>query len=1124
MTRTAIICLALTVIGTAAVADDFVIIRAQAPESAALERIPLLVSADAEGLREAMGLEDLPAGAVYAEEQPSGDPVPMQFDLIGGQAQFAGLLPAQPGGEREIRVWLQNAPQSPVEPPQTVSVERDAGSITVEGSTYAVTHDPSINSGILSQIAFTDTGKTFTPTINDRVYNKGMGGFYLRSDPEREVTPVADGPLMAEVQISARYMTGDGSTPQTEPHATYSLRYWAGMPIIQASARMAQDGAFSWEQLHFTEIHFEDESFTHFAQDSPDQLNPFEDDSSGHRSKRWGALVEEPNVLGMTGNTLIYDGIDDYGRYLHGPWVSWDSDQTTFNRWLLASAREDALQTLDAVASGSTAASNTRVMTEGLAGTFAAIDEAVAQLALRSDRRGLLAGPIAWRAALLKGTLEDGRAFDAVLEAAQRFHGLVADNPEGAAAWTPPTGEGALLLADDGQIGVGLRRTDQGLELVSLFDITEGREMLAEPSELFRISLTDAEGEPASLISSDGWGSWRAETGGDTRSARIEANFERPMADGLGEMAAKLACDISGGESRWSLSVSNDTQWSIDQVRMPDLSAVRVGESQSDDTLYVPHGYGRAFPGGTGTRYHGYYPSGSCAMPMLLVTDQQSGLYLCTHDPDASTRMIDSERASSSGTPLSVMEPAPDASVAGNDFDTAGTVVIARVEGGWYPATQKYRAWLQENAPWWPEGDPDFGRPDRPEWLNDVAAWVLTGGGPENVVEPTIAFREYMDLPCAVHWYNWHEIPFDNDYPHYFPTKEGLREGVARVQEAGVRVTPYINGRLWDTDTESFAEHGHLYVTRDRDGEPYIEVYGSGEELAPMCISQQYWRDTLHEIVMRLMTDVNVDGVYMDQISAARPRLCYDADHSHPLAGGGWWTDGYWQLLERIQGDIADVSADRMLTTESNAEAYARWVDTYLMCGSLGDGLTPLFPAVYGSKILGFGRYMSREDWDAPEALAQKQGQLFCWGTQLWWSQPQVIEHEFAGPWLRDLVHLRYRVRYFFNEGRMLAPPTLEGNDTTVHADWHRRGLSATTRAVIASAWGDADGRILIPMVNVSQDAQTVTLVFDAGRGYTVQRIGPDGAEEVGTWSGAKRHEITLEGVEPTALLLTPAG
>ncbi|MBD3293135.1 MAG: hypothetical protein GF393_09435, partial [Armatimonadia bacterium] len=917
MTRTAIICLALTTGLTAAFADDFVIIRAQAPENPVLDRIPLVASTDAEGLREAMGLDELPTGVLHAQQQPSGRPVDLQLDLIDGQAQFAALLPTEPAGEREVRVWLQNAPTTPPEPPQMLSIEREGEAITVEGPAYAVRHDPAVNSGILSQITFSDTRKVFEPTLNDRVYNKGMGGFWARNDPDAAPRLVADGPHMVEVQVDARYMTGDGNAPETAPRGTYSIRYWAGLPVILAEVDVSQQQPFHWEQLHFLEIHFEDESFTHFAQDDPTELQEFNDDQSSDRSRQWGALVDAPNVLGMTGNTLVYDGINDYGRYLHGPWISWDSDRISLRRWLMISAEQDALETLDAVAGGSVGTGNAVIMTEGLLAAFDGLSQTAMDWRVRSDQRGLLAGALRWRIALLRSGLEQGRPLSEVLAAARQLQELAENDPAQAAQWVPPTSEGRLLLADDGRLGVGLLQTDTGIELASLCDLWTGREMLAEPSELFRIALTDAERNPASLKSSDGWGSWRATGSGDGGSASIEATFERPLAEGLADMTATLGCEISEGESRWSLSVSNDTQWSIDEVTMPELAAVRIGGSQSDDTLYVPHGYGRAYDGGAGAGYHGYYPSGSCALPMLVVSDDISGLYLCAHDPDASTRMIVSKRASGGGTPLSIEEPAPDASVAGNDFATAGEVVIAPVEGGWYPATQKYRAWLQENAPWWPEGDPHYGRPDRPEWLNDVAAWALDSGGPDDVADPVIAFREYMDLPCAVHWYNWHQIPFDNDYPHYFPTKEGFREAVARVQEAGVRVTPYINGRLWDTDTESFAETGHLYVTRDRDGEPYIEVYGSGEELAPMCISQQYWRDTLHEIVMRLMTDVNVDGVYMDQISAARPRLCFDADHGHALAGGGWWTDGYWQLLGRIQGDIAEISPEKMLTTES---------------------------------------------------------------------------------------------------------------------------------------------------------------------------------------------------------------
>lgn len=1129
MPRTVLI-LAALLSATVVLADDFVVIRASVPESTGLDRVPLLASTDAAGLTAAMGIDDLPAGALYAEETPGGRPVAMQLDLVGDRAQFAGLLPPAPAGAREIRVWLRNAPGAPVEPAQEIAVRHDGEAVVVEGPTYAVRHDPAVNAGILSQINFRDTGKVFAPNLNDRVWNRDMTGFYLRKDPGATMRVVAEGPCMIEVQVAARYLADGGAAPETEPRASYSLRYWAGLPAIQVETRVSQDRPFSWEQLHFLELHYQDDSFLSYAQDDPAQVKEFNDDQSGDRSTRWGALIDGPNVLGMTGNTLIYDGISDYGRYLHGPWVSWDTETTVLQRWLLVSAGEDALATLDDVATGAIAAPSAVVLSEGVLAALDRLRATAVDWSLRSDQRGMYAGALRWRIGLLDAGVRQGRSLDGVLAAAGELQALADADPRRAAAWAPPRADGRLLLADDRQLGVGLLLTDTGIELASLYDMVRGREMLGAPAELFTLALTDAAGASASLGSRSGWGRWEAGSARQGGSATITASFDAPAAEGLAAIRAEVTCEISGGESRWRLAVTNGSAWSIDRVIMPAITVAALGESGLDDTLYVPNGYGRKYPGGIGARFHGYYPSGSCALPLLVVSDATGGLYLAAHDPGASTRDMVSDAASDTGIPLRIETPAPDAAVAGNDYATAGEMVIALVDGGWYPPTQKYRAWLQANAPWWPEGDPDYGRPDRPSWLDEIGAWVLTGGGPESVVEPTAKFAQFMGLPTAIHWYNWHQIRFDDDYPHYFPTKEGFAEGVAALQAQGVRIVPYINGRLWDTDTQSFQDEAHKYCTRDRAGEPYIEVYGSGQQLAPMCISQPFWRDTLHEIVLRLMTEVNVDGVYMDQIAAARPRLCYDASHGHPLAGGDWWTAGYWELLERIQADIAQVSPEKMLTTESNAESYARWFDTYLMCNSLGDGLVPLFPAVYGSKILGFGRYMDRADWDDPEALAQKQGQLFVWGTQLWWSQPAVVDHEFAGPWLRDLARVRYRVREFFNEGRMLAPPVLEGNDTMVHADWHRSGLSATTPAVLATAWGLADGRVLVPLVNCLQDAQTVTLAFDprdhglaADAGFTVQRLGPEATADLGAWQGATRHEIGLAGLEAAALVLTPA-
>ena len=135
-----------------------------------------------------------------------------------------------------------------------------------------------------------------------------------------------------------------------------------------------------------------------------------------------------------------------------------------------------------------------------------------------------------------------------------------------------------------------------------------------------------------------------------------------------------------------------------------------------------------------------------------------------------------------------------------------------------------------------------------------------------------------------MHWYNWHQIPFDNDYPHYFPTKPGFAEGVRALQSSGTFVMPYINGRLWDTrdrGTEDFefTRVALPAVTKNEKGQPYIETYGSKEKdgspvrLGVMCPTTELWQSRVRQTVLRLMNECGVKGVYIDQIAAAAPTL-----------------------------------------------------------------------------------------------------------------------------------------------------------------------------------------------------------------------------------------------------------
>ena len=373
-------------------------------------------------------------------------------------------------------------------------------------------------------------------------------------------------------------------------------------------------------------------------------------------------------------------------------------------------------------------------------------------------------------------------------------------------------------------------------------------------------------------------------------------------------------------------------------------------------------------------------------------------------------------RTSEKDLVLAFDHPSPDMGVPGNRFVLSGEAVWRLLRGDWFDAAIAYRDWVRKEAKWYPQLSSD-GRSDTPLSMRELPAWAQTGGYSRECVTPVKKFREYLRVPIGFHWYSWHEIPFDNDYPHYFPTHPGFAGGVRELQGSGVYVMPYINGRLWDTRDKGmqdfeFTKIARPAVSKNAAGEPFIETYGSKESdgspvrLGVMCPSTALWQKTIHDIVLRLMNECGVKGVYIDQVAAAAPTLCCDKTHGHPLGGGHWWTEGYWKLLASIRRDMPK---DRMLTTECNGEPYIRWFDGYLTWHWQYDGQVPAFPAVYGGTIQMFGRnYAGGATKDL--ALRMRAGQQLVFGEQIGWLGPAMAMEANNAPFFKSVAGLRLPV------------------------------------------------------------------------------------------------------------------
>ena len=693
-----------------------------------------------------------------------------------------------------------------------------------------------------------------------------------------------------------------------------------------------------------------------------------------------------------------------------------------------------------------------------------------------------------------------------------------------------PAGPVTLVAGD---LRLRLQPTPNGIRLEGLVDAARNRDLLAGPSlPLFSISARlEGKADPVILTAEQGWSEVEIAGGGPVESATSTQQYQlrwlRPVDRRFGNLRVTARVDAEPPTSifRWTLKIDQiPAACSLWRVTFPQVAIADLGPA---GCVFVPKAAGEVERGvwQRPFRFSGTYPSGWCSMPIMAAYDenQRTGLSLAIHDPWGSTKDLLVESQTKEATlRMAVDHPVPDMGKPGNGFELSGKAEWRLLRGDWFDAAVAYRQWVRKEAKWYPKLTGE-GRADTPTWMRELAVWALSGGPREQCVPEVLAFTRFLGPPAAVHWYNWHEIPFDNDYPHYFPTKPGFRDGVRQLQSSGTYVMPYINGRLWDTrdrgtEDYEFTRIAMAAVSKNEKGRPYIETYGSKERdgspvrLGVMCPSTELWQSRVRQTVLRLMNECGVKGVYIDQIAAAAPTLCFDRSHGHPLGGGHWWTEGYWKLLGEIRRSMPQGC---MLTTECNGEPYVHMLDGYLTWHWQYDGQVPAFPAVYGGAIQMFGRSYGGGD-SRNLALRMRAGQQLVFGEQIGWINPSTVLDQANSAFFRDVVLLRRKLVKYFSAGEMARPPRLVGTIPTVRADWQWNGVDwVTTSAVLTGAWHQPESRrLVLVFVNVSDQPVTADIEFDAraygfaGKPVAMKRIAPEGNQAVVTEGFQAFHEV----------------
>ncbi len=665
------------------------------------------------------------------------------------------------------------------------------------------------------------------------------------------------------------------------------------------------------------------------------------------------------------------------------------------------------------------------------------------------------------------------------------------------------------LLSMAGDLQLSLQQTASGISLLGLSDLVTQRELLA-PSHLplFVLKLRHSGDREEVLMTADA--GWRT-VGIDSQVRRITLAWDQPENGRLSgiRVNATATADPECHAWRWALQVRNESaDWTIWRVIFPQLALCKPGD---DAAALVPAGPGQLRPDAWDVpfrvecKYPGGWYWGLQFMAAYASTPAPSGLYVAVHDPYGSTKDMVMVSDPPSGTLRMIFDhAAPDMGRLGNSFTLSGEAVWQLLRGDWFDAAMIYKDWARQHALWWPHLEKD-GRADTPLWMRELCLWASGGshqdmkGNPplEATTESVRRLQAFMGLPLGFHWYNWHQIPFDNDYPHYFPAAPGFPQAVKELQASGVRVMPYINGRLWDTrdrGTEDFEFSRVAFpaATKDEEGAPYTEAYGSLEAdgtpvtLAPMCPTTPLWQMRVRDLVARLFEECGVDGVYIDQVAAAAAVLCMDPSHGHPLGGGHWWNDGYWQMIEAIR---AAMPPERMITTECNAESFVRWFDGYLTWHWQQDNMVPAFPAIYGGTIQMFGRnYGGTPGGQEPtQALAwrMRAGQQFIYGEQIGWFNLRLVNEAMPMAFIRQVARLRWRLRHYFYAGEMVRPPRLACHMPRLRANWEWYAAKdnpwVTTDALMCSAWRlRSEHSLILLFANVSDEPVTATVRWNA--------------------------------------------
>lgn len=956
-------------------------------------------AADAVSFERVMEVGDLPAGGlalVPVPESLAGDGT-LRVRLDGADVLSQEILGA---GEVVLRVTPEQVAASRVRAlplemarvaPSASAAGKHADKVTVETPAFALSFDRARGGALPNRVRWAGSGKSVTLDWKDRVYavgsDQGLAGtWFLAQDPKARLTDVGKGPLFRQVRTSGGFLTG-GRRSAADPQATYEWIFPNDRPewvyLVMATR---QDNPGTWLQHWTGVVHVPYGSFPACVTDAA-QLTPKAVPAADAKTPvRWAgrtfaALLDGRDFMAAySPNTCTY--FDPKGKvaYLHS------TETVSRQEW---------------------------------PGT--------------PDRRAVF---FRW------GSSKDPSAALVTPPPMARPSLLRRLDLAAAAERVRPGESVAVARVANLAIAVGvLDGTRAEVKCVKV----DGRTVATGPQPLFEVSAEEvATGRRVRLDSTRPWR--EVAVGADGRSWTFRGPTGHPALAGL-SVTVRVAPGADGASAEWQWrGTSGSRDWALAEATVGAISLDGTGAGMR--ALY-PHVMGRVArdPCSASLNYRGAYPAMHCAMQWEAAWDEARGrcFYVGAHDPHTGAKFIGmrglpdrsalrielTHRLSWDGA-----NPAAESAL-------PGPVVWKAMPGDWYDAALFYRDWSRAHCRSYPQMGPD-GRVSTPKWFKELGFIVRTHGTADTATNDVRTAMDYLGVPVMAQWYRWHQIPFDNDYPHYFPAKPGFEEGLRQIHAWGAKAVPYTNGHIWDMHDRGcedwkFSREGAAGACRKLDGSIWTEHYrtvetnGQKVTFAAMCPASRVWRDKVTENGVKVMNVAGCDGYYMDQVGAFSTIDCRNAAHGHPFGGGHWWQDAYRTLLT----DVRALSEKPVfLATECNAEHTLAQIDAFVSWNILGGiDTVPAFEVVYSTAAFPYcrsyrGGAKHRREMRMKFANVLADGELFGWFPAAFCRDPEL------GPYLRECVRFRWRNAPWFYKAEMRRPPVLLDDVPTWSEAW----------------------------------------------------------------------------------------